>query len=917
MKHLITFSFLLVTSIVYSQTYKLHGNIADDTGKPIPNSTAVLLNPADSVLEFYCIANKSGQFEISNIKKGNYLLQIAYIGYETIYKYISFPYSKSDLGIYVMKQIDESLDEVTVTGEHVPISIKKDTIEYNANAFKTKSDAVVEDLLKKLPGVKVDRAGNIKAMGENVNKLLVDGKEFFGNDPKVASKNLPADAIDKVQLYDGRSDESEFTGIDDGSREKTINLQLKDDKKNSLFGDISCGYGSEEHYSTNAKAYRFNNKIQFALLGMINNINQFGFSFKDYLNFNGGVASLMSGSGSAKIEISDDNSFPVNFGQPVNGIFTSGAGGFNFSHSKDKHNRIFISYLGNGTNKFLDQITHSRYFTNEGSYDQIDSINEHINDEAHRINFGYRNRIDSSQNFIINVGFNLGKNKKTGDKFHYAYENDLPINSQDLFSYNRSVRIYGSMNGSYIKKFKNKRSIFKFNFDGFLSKIINDNAYNNRINYFLENDVQQSNNFQDNETDKINYTTSVSLIQKTSKIFYIVPSIKYGRNIEELIRVDGLISDDKKINPENIEFQKRYDRLNPGISFKRNTEKAKFSFKLATEMGQLMTGLSPENIRLNKYIYLTPSINYEYEYKTGRRINLLYYSDVETPGADQLLPVVNKLNVLSTFRGNPDLKPEYNHSANANWWIFDQFSFTSFVTGIQAKYTINKINWSTNINDKLEQENTLLNTKDNKSLRGNIDFSTPVRKLGILLNLNLEESYEEAINVVNNIENTIKNHNSRLSFSIENRKKEKLDVITGIGMNLSNAYYSLQTDLNRQYLDMYCFGEIHYSPIDKIDFGITADITKYTDQSFSKSVQIPLLNAEINWRFLKHNRAQLNLNAFDILNQNIGIRRISELNYLKEIKSNTIGRYIMLSLKIRINKFETNDGLDIEINGRR
>ncbi|NJO90795.1 MAG: TonB-dependent receptor [Chloroflexia bacterium] len=372
MKYLILLFILGLTLSVNAQTYSLSGSVFDEKGKPQSFSTAVLLNPVDSTLEFYAITNTQGEFVITNVKKGDYLLQIAFMGFETIYKHVHVPLEKGNsLGTFVMKEKEVELGEVTVEGDYVPLSIKKDTIEFNAKAFKTKPGAVAEDLLKKLPGINVDRAGNIKAMGEDVSKVLVDGKEFFGNDPKVATKNLPANAINKIQLYDKKSDESEFTGIDDGVRDKTLNIKLKDDKKNAIFGDITAGYGTDEHCMGSAKAYKFTKNNQMAALGMINNINQFGFSFGDYLNFNGGIASMMHGGGSAKIEISDDNSFPVNFGQPVTGLTTSGAGGINYSHSKDENNRVFISYLGNGADKDLIRTTKTESYTQQGNYLQM------------------------------------------------------------------------------------------------------------------------------------------------------------------------------------------------------------------------------------------------------------------------------------------------------------------------------------------------------------------------------------------------------------------------------------------------------------------------------------------------------------------------------------------------------------------
>ena len=918
MKNLIVIALLGLSLNALGQSSSIRGNIFNEEGKPISFSTAVLLNPVDSTMEFYGITNKQGEFEIKNIKKGNYLLQIAYLGYETIYKSLKIPEENiGNIGTYIMKYADQNIDEVEINADYVPLRIKKDTIEYNASAFKTKQDAVVEDLLRKLPGIKVDRAGNIKALGVDVTKLLVDGKEFFGNDPKVATKNLPADAVDKVQVYDKKSDESEFTGIDDGTRDKTINLKLKDDKKNSLFGDITAGYGTDDHYKASAKAYRFNDKIQFAGLGMINNINQFGFSFGDYMNFNGGVMSLMSGHGSGKIMISDDNNFPVNFGQPITGLFTSGAGGFNFSHSKGKHNRFFISYLANGSDKSLEQRSISKNFTASGSFLQKDSLKENIYDEAHRINLGYRNRIDSGQNLIINGGLTLSRGNKDSKNYNKSLADDILINTQNYFSNDAMRRIQGTFYGSYMKKFNKNRTIFKLSSNVFYSQNLNKTNYDNLIWYAGNDQLFEKKQFQNNNTDKLNYSLSTYITQKTKNIYYFVPEISIGSDNESLDRLQGTSNINDELNDTvDIRFNKQYQWFRPGFSLKRNTKKTQFSVSLKADFGQLGTTLKEDQVNTTNYWYLTPGLYYEYEYKTGRRISFNYNSMVQTPTSDQLLPVVNDLNPLSVFQGNPNLKPEYKHDANLSWWIFDQFSFTSLMTGLNASYTFDKINWSSTINEQLEQSSTLINVEKDFVARANIDFSTAIRKLGVKINLNLEETFNQGINYVNEIENEITNYSHQISFSVENRKKKKLDLVSGIGTNIQNATYSLQTSLNRQYLDLFWFGEIRYDPNDKWHFEITADVTNYSDQSFEEAFQVPLINAEMSYRFLKNNRGALILNAFDLLNQNTGIRRMSELNYLREIQSNTIGRYVMLSFKFRINKFDNKSGIDIQINKR-
>ncbi len=290
-----------------------------------------------------------------------------------------------------------------------------------------------------------------------------------------------------------------------------------------------------------------------------------------------------------------------------------------------------------------------------------------------------------------------------------------------------------------------------------------------------------------------------------------------------------------------------------------------------------------ENSAIEKdYKYFQPGLSWAYRYKPGRRLALRYSTRINTPSANQLLPVVNNFNPLFLFYGNRDLNPEFTQSASASWWIFDQFSFTTLLTSFRVTHTKDKINYSRTINDQLGQTIKLINVESDFSANGSIDFSTPIRPLGIKTNLYIDESYNKGINFVNGMENQITNISHRLSLSFENRKKEKLDINTGAGLTLTDARYSIQESLNNVYFDLSFFGEIRYTPNDKLDFNVTADITNYSAKSFEESQVIPLLGAEASYFFMKNNRAALHLAAYDLLNRNTDINRISKITHSQQ-----------------------------------
>ena len=278
---------------------------------------------------------------------------------------------------------------------------------------------------------------------------------------------------------------------------------------------------------------------------------------------------------------------------------------------------------------------------------------------------------------------------------------------------------------------------------------------------------------------------------------------------------------------------------------------------------------------------------------------------------------MNNINSLSLYYGNPNLKPEYSHRANLHWILFDEFSFTSFFASVSGSFTKDKINWSRTITENLQFINRLINVGKDYTARANFDFSTPIRKLGIKLNISGEETWNKGLNLINSAENEYTTLSHRYSLSVDNRKKQKWDVITGIGLTLSNSRYSLQESLNDKYFDLSWFAEMRFTPNDDWDMEATADVTNYDAESFDRSISVPLLGTQVSHHFLKNNRATLTLRGFDLLNKNTIVRRFGEMNYLREIRSNSIGRYVMLSLTFRLNKFgESPGGIDIKMRHR-
>lgn len=899
------FSLLLLlagSTAAIAQSLTVTGYVTDTAGKPMGSASVALLQTSDSTMTAFGVSNSSGYFEVKGAPKGDYLLQVAMMGYYTSYRKVTLPMSNDGtVGLVTLQENPSALGEVVVSGEKIPIRLKGDTIEYNASSFKVKPNAMVEDLLRQLPGVEVDRDGNIRSQGKDVKKVLVDGKEFFGDNPKVATKNLPADAISKVQTFDKRSDQSQFTGIDDGQRDQTINLELKDGKKTGHFGELKAGGGTDNRYEAAAKIYQFRKKTQLAALGTLNNINEFGFSMEDYIDLNGGLSSLLNGSGQFNISNADD--VPVNFGQPTTGNIASGAAGLNYSWEPRTNNRFNINYMGNGADKDLDQRTNTQNFTPGSTFIRDEQARELTASRNHGLNARWRNDIDSMHQVTWTAS--------GGFKTSHRDRNALTESLRDQLLQNR-LRSDATTNGhtftaattlGYTQKLKGGWPVFRANAGFSYERALARLEWNNLTEFFDPGTSLTDQQFQENTSEQMKGNAGMALVRSLGKGLYLEPELIGAYDRDLIRRRQGMLPEGGNLfDSLSPDFYRNAWSATPKLSLRKSTQKTQWSVSLGYESTWMTPVFNSNAGQTGLYQYWVPSLFWQRSLGLGRMINFSYRTDVRLPAASQLLPVVNSANPLERLTGNSTLRPEYVHRANVSYNRFDQFTMSSFFAYLNMNYTTDKINWDRTINPDLSQDLRLVNTGYEANITGNISAGTPIRSLGIGIDGSLQESFARAVSPVNGVDNinTTWNHTFELSFN--NRKKDRWDVNIGGKINISDSRYSLNKELNNTYYNYTGFAQLSYRPDDHWYFTASADLTHYTARSFDEPVTIPLLKAEVSRTFLKNDRGMLTLKGFDLLNRNTYVQRISQLNYLMDQRSNTIGRYVMLTFSYRLNR---------------
>ncbi|MGC4058127.1 MAG: outer membrane beta-barrel protein [Chitinophagaceae bacterium] len=914
MKHILILLFIAGSPSI-AHASQLSGKVTDEQGKQIENATVALLHPEDSTMETFSISQSNGQYLIKDAPEGDFLLQISLVGYYTCYQklHIGKEANQSVPDVALEDNIAaHQLGEVVIAGDKIPVRLKGDTVEYNAGSYRVKPNAPVEELLRQLPGVEVDEAGNIKSMGKDVNKVLVDGKEFFGNDPKVATKNLPADAVSHVQTFGKKSDQTEFTGVDDGKRDQTINLVLKDGKHGGYFGNVEAGVGSNQRYEGAARLFRFQPKEQLAGIGMLNNINQTGFSFNDYLSFNGGLSAL---GGGGRMDMSSDD-IPMDFGQQPSGNVSSGAIGLNYTYEPRPKNRLNISYLSNTTTKDVTNNTFSRnYLPSGATYTTNEYDQRNNNDLANRLSMRWRNDLDSQNQITVQAKGQVKNKNATSDASARSYSDAALQNQLQDHSSGVGNVMDVTTEASYVHKARRMGNLFQiYGSQGYSGAI--DHAEWTNVTEFLNTPGSIVNQqYQQNHNTKEVSTFDVNTTRALGGLLFLRPGVNFVYRKEQLNRSQGLLSDqNNEIDSLSPHFRNDVYQVTPGMSLKYSSSKLQWNVNVQGQWVSMNPATRSMSIGARDYRYLLPSFYWRKEFPGHHNVSAEYSTQVNTPAPNQMIPVTYYTSPLSAITGNLNLKPEYRHNLMLSYQMFDQFSMSSLFAYVNASYTQDKINTSRTILPDLRQRILWVNTPYMADLNGRLSYSRPVKPLRITYSIEAGETISRSVSPINDVQNTNTNFTHELSMSISNRHRKAWTVRLGGNARITDSRYSVNTNQNAIYGVYSGSGTISWQSGKHWFAQVSADITRYTGSGFSDQITVPLVKAELTRFLLKNERASITLRGFDLLNRNQSVVRAAEQNYLVEQRSNILSRYFMIVLNYKLNKVGKHNPGGIEIN---
>jgi hypothetical protein len=902
---------------------EVSGIVLDSASKkPLRTASVSLLTQRDSAYVTTSVTDGDGKFRLKNVSTGSYRLLVTFIGYRN--KSAHFEVAGNEpvrLDTIWMNEQGTDLQEVVIKQEAPPVTIKGDTVQFNAGSFKTEPNAQLEELLKKLPGVEVSRDGEIKSNGQAVRRVFVDGKPFFGDDPKMATRNLPADIVDKVQVYDQSSDQSQFSGIDDGNRERTINITIKKDKGKGYFGQNAVGAG--RNTETNAMRYqgklslnRFNNRNggpgrQISLVGQANNLNQQNFSLGD-----GG---LPGGGMGGPMFIGQPGSFGNEAGQTPANITEVRAGGFNYRAEGEKvrygkRAEISASYFANQAITTTNQNSRREYilpgqsfFTDQSSYNRNQAFNQ-------RFNGRFEFQLDSLTSLRLTPNISWQNVRYNSELHNSSYaKNGIPLNEGETHYRSTGHGINGYNNLILMRKFAKFGRTLSANLNTVLSNGQN-TGYNQSRNVFydslglektIDNIDQQNrqNTFSAQNNLNVSFTEPLSFRQKLE--------VRYAWLNNQNRQSRFVFDKNEETNSFNIpdsmltnRFAGTFRGHKAGATLQ--TQRLRFSYTLGLDVQasrQVSDNLSLDSRIDKQYLHWMPNALFSYTFSGNRRVRLQYRTRIAPAGVAQLQPVIDNTNPLDIKSGNPELRPEYYNTLTLNYNSSESSGERSFFLFANLNQSNSRINNATTISDNGARFSKPINTPGYWALNSFVSWSRHISTLKASLTLNTQANVSASQSIVNDRENQAKTTLLGQGIRIQSAFNGKVDYGLGARLSYQQASYALLPAQNTRYWSQYVSADLHWQLPFQFVFNSDLTYTGNTGRTAGFNQKFTLWNAALSRQFLKGKQGEIRLQIFDILNQNRSLARTTTETYIEDVQSVVLKRYFLVSFVYNLRKF--------------
>lgn len=934
--------FQLIVAVMFfgitanAQSFVLRGTLQDIAEKKSLNGASIRLISLDTTgVEFQTLTDSSGGFQFSNLASLTYQVSITTVGYQVVKQRIKIDSADMDLGIIPLSKDAKILNEVTVTVTTPPVKQKNDTLEYSANAFKVNPDANAEDMMKKMPGVTVDK-GTVTAQGEQVKKVTIDGKEFFGDDATAALRNMPAEVIDKIQVFDRLSDQAQFTGFDDGNTSKAINIVTKANMRSGNFGRVFAGYGTNERYAAGGNVSFFNGDRRISFVGLANNVNQQNFASQDLLgatstptrssNRQQGGGGRGGGGPQGGRGGGDNNSNNFLVGQR-SGISATNSFGINYSNVYGKKLTVSGSYFYNNSNNTNDEVSNtenflpgdSSLFSNENSISRTNNYNN-------RANLRIEYKIDSANTLIFTPGVSFQKNKSRSNVSAIrAYDNNN-LYSESANDENSITSGYNMNSGLlYRHNFAKRGRTVSINLNGGINNRDGE-TYEEIFSKFYKtgfNITDSVRKFEDDYSNTYNLSTNIAYTEplgpKSQLQFNYNPSFssskadrqtfQFDEVAEKYSFFDTLLSNkfDNTVTTQNggLSFRSgdRDNMYNIGVNYQHTNMESEQFMPYSTTVRKTFSNILPNAM-----------VRFKISAKSNVRFN--YRSSTNTPSITQLQDVpITSSNTTFIRTGNPDLKQQFSNT------VFSRYQYTNIAKGQSIFANI----FFTNSNDyignavrilsldsvisptvtlyKGAQISRPVNFDGYWSLRSFFTFGMPVKIIKSNINWNLGYSYVKTPGTIDTNYNISKNHNYNLGAVISSNINEYVDFNLSYSANFNKVENTSALATNTDYFS-HNVG-IQLNLLSKSGWVFQNDLNNQLTSGYGEGFNqnFWLWNMSAGKKFLKNQAGELRLSVFDLLKQNTSITRTVNAQYIEDVQNTVLQQYFMLTLSYKLKNY--------------
>lgn len=867
------------------------GKIIDSEAKePLEYTTIQLLQLPDSSLATGSTSNLDGSFEIKNVKAGKYIARISFVGYVTLDKKVTVSENASniDLGELRLKSDSEVLKAVTITGKTTPVVMKEDTIEFNSSAFRVADGAMLEELVKKLPGAEISNEGKLTVNGKEIKKILVDGKEFFSNDPKVSLKNLPANMVDKVKTYNKKSENSTMTGVDDDDDETVLDLSVKKGMKNGWFGNVLGGLGNKERYEAGGILNRFSDNSNFSVLATANNTNNSGFSEFGDTDF-GRMGSAGSGITSSQLY---GTTFAQNYKKAEFG------GNVQFGRSDND------ARMKSSTETFLQD---------ESSFRNDTTISERKRNDL-STNFRLKWTPDSTNTFLVLPNLTYSKTDafsdgisetRNGQRDLVNRKNSASVSEGNSFGLNTSIR--------YIHKFKKRgRS---------LSALVrieysNSDSENQSIwetNLYLEDSIIATNRETDKNSNRFTGTGELTYTEPLSKRHSL--QLKLGvqdRQSQNDAYAYDLIHDPLNyVDSLSSEVKNSYIRYTAEIGFQGKYEKINYNIGAAVHpqstTSETNVGPNAGKELSQNVVNFSPSIRFRYKFSKKSSLSFNYRGQSSAPNIEYLQNIINQDDPLNIQYGDPDLKPSFTNNIRLRFNDYDAEKQFSFMVNLGYSNTLNSVTSKMIYNTATGGKETYkVNVDGNWNTNAYITTTFPVLYRKINVSNACNSNYAERVSYASTASKGDPQECTTQSLSLSDKltlsyRIDNFDIAGNAAIAYQKAHNKIQKNSNRETFNYTFGGNANVYLPWEISISTDANYELYSGYTDGYGDPKFIWNTQIAKNFLKNNAATIRFKIYDLLQQQSNLTRSVSNTEICDTEYNTLGSYFMFHFVYRIN----------------